>query len=405
VLSRIGRFDQAAPLLQEGQALLQASGDAADQHDLILYQAMIEINTGQVAAAQTLLARAEALASAAGDHFVRLWARLFLGWIARFHGDYAAAEADYRVCLAAWRAQGFARGEAAALVYLGELARITGRYETAATHLSASMRIVSTANDRWALSLTLGTLGALAVDQGEWDQADYLLTESVAIIRDLGDEPWMLGGMLCGLGYLNRARGTLREALRCYAEVTRMVSAGEGVLIGELVYGFARLYERAGDDQTALALLTALEATAAEHYILRLAAGRRAAIETQLASTQRAAAAETARTRALLPWLEELCARPIALNQPATPETPVAPPIVPAGGRYVAETGEILSPREVEVLRLLIAGAGNQAIADTLVISLHTAKHHVASILQKLGVATRTQAALRGRALGLEPLQ
>lgn len=44
------------------------------------------------------------------------------------------------------------------------------------------------------------------------------------------------------------------------------------------------------------------------------------------------------------------------------------------------------------------------SIADTLVISLHTAKNHVASILQKLGVATRTQAALRGRDLGQEPL-
>jgi LuxR family maltose regulon positive regulatory protein len=72
---------------------------------------------------------------------------------------------------------------------------------------------------------------------------------------------------------------------------------------------------------------------------------------------------------------------------------------------YVTETGETLSPREVEVLRLIIAGAGNQAIADALVISLHTAKHHVASILQKLGASTRTQAALRGRALGLEPHQ
>ncbi len=56
------------------------------------------------------------------------------------------------------------------------------------------------------------------------------------------------------------------------------------------------------------------------------------------------------------------------------------------------------------MLRLLIAAASNQVIANTLVISLHTAKNHVASILQKLGVATRTQAALRGRDLGLAPL-
>ncbi len=76
----------------------------------------------------------------------------------------------------------------------------------------------------------------------------------------------------------------------------------------------------------------------------------------------------------------------------------------PTEGLHIPETGASLSPREVEVLRLLIAGASNQAIADTLVISIYTAKHHVASILQKLGVASRTQAALRGRAFGLEPL-
>ena len=78
-------------------------------------------------------------------------------------------------------------------------------------------------------------------------------------------------------------------------------------------------------------------------------------------------------------------------------------PIVASGALFIAETGEILSPREIEVLQMLIGGVGNQIIADTLVISLHTAKKHVASILKKLGVATRTQAALRGRALGLAP--
>ena len=79
-------------------------------------------------------------------------------------------------------------------------------------------------------------------------------------------------------------------------------------------------------------------------------------------------------------------------------------PLVRAGALDPGATGTILSPREVEVLRLLMAGASNAAIAETLVISRFTAKNHVASILLKLGVATRTQAALRGHALGLELL-
>ncbi|NTU84098.1 MAG: response regulator transcription factor, partial [Chloroflexales bacterium] len=67
----------------------------------------------------------------------------------------------------------------------------------------------------------------------------------------------------------------------------------------------------------------------------------------------------------------------------------------------VPETGETLTPREVEVLRLLATGATNKAIAEQLVIGTQTAKTHVARILRKLDAATRTEAAARAHALGI----
>jgi ATP/maltotriose-dependent transcriptional regulator MalT len=67
----------------------------------------------------------------------------------------------------------------------------------------------------------------------------------------------------------------------------------------------------------------------------------------------------------------------------------------------VADTGETLSAREVEVLRLMASGASNQEIAKTLVLSVHTVKRHVANILTKLDVSSRTQAAARARELGI----
>lgn len=76
--------------------------------------------------------------------------------------------------------------------------------------------------------------------------------------------------------------------------------------------------------------------------------------------------------------------------------------VAPAtGGLLVPATGETLTAREVEVLQLLARGMSNQAIADRLIISLHTAKRHVANILQKLDAASRTEAAARARDLGV----
>ena len=67
----------------------------------------------------------------------------------------------------------------------------------------------------------------------------------------------------------------------------------------------------------------------------------------------------------------------------------------------IAETGETLTIREVEVLQMIIDGASNQQIADTCIISIPTVKTHVSHILQKLNVSSRTQAAAKANDLRL----
>jgi DNA-binding CsgD family transcriptional regulator len=52
----------------------------------------------------------------------------------------------------------------------------------------------------------------------------------------------------------------------------------------------------------------------------------------------------------------------------------------------------LLTPREVEVLSLIVAGLTNKLIARRLDISLHTVKFHVESLFRKLGVRTRSEA-------------
>jgi len=78
----------------------------------------------------------------------------------------------------------------------------------------------------------------------------------------------------------------------------------------------------------------------------------------------------------------------------------VFPPAEPAS-RPLAELAEPLTPRENEVLQMLASGLANKEIAARLVISEHTVKFHVASILGKLGAGTRTEAVYLGIRRGL----
>lgn len=62
---------------------------------------------------------------------------------------------------------------------------------------------------------------------------------------------------------------------------------------------------------------------------------------------------------------------------------------------------QILTPREIEVLRMMAEGLGNKEIASKLLISDHTVKFHISSIFAKLGVSSRTEAVTVGIRQGL----
>lgn len=74
-------------------------------------------------------------------------------------------------------------------------------------------------------------------------------------------------------------------------------------------------------------------------------------------------------------------------------------PVTAAANRPL--TDDPLTEREVEVLRLVAQGLSNQEIAKTLTISERTVGNHIGSILRKLHLANRTQAALYALRRGL----
>jgi len=65
------------------------------------------------------------------------------------------------------------------------------------------------------------------------------------------------------------------------------------------------------------------------------------------------------------------------------------------GRRGAAGAEDALTAREQQVLALIAEGLSNRQIGERLFISAKTASVHVSAILRKLGVATRTEAALR----------
>jgi non-specific serine/threonine protein kinase len=78
--------------------------------------------------------------------------------------------------------------------------------------------------------------------------------------------------------------------------------------------------------------------------------------------------------------------------------------VLPTNGeRAEAAIGgrDLLSPREREVLQLVAQGRSNREIADALIVTEHTAKYHVAQLLNKLGAGSRAEAVTRAVAAGL----
>ena len=86
-------------------------------------------------------------------------------------------------------------------------------------------------------------------------------------------------------------------------------------------------------------------------------------------------------------------ADPVADDEPANRETIPAQPMPPA--EIVGSALDILTPREAQVARLVVAGKANKEIASELGMGQGTVKNHLSHVFEKLGVASRTELAVR----------
>ena len=109
--------------------------------------------------------------------------------------------------------------------------------------------------------------------------------------------------------------------------------------------------------------------------------------------------------RGFLPRLVSATEVVITINASLAGLIVIHPDLAPFQGNNLAiapaTTSELLTSRELEVLKLLADGLDNKAIALQLQISKHTVKFHISSILSKLDVSSRTEAVTFGLRQGL----
>jgi non-specific serine/threonine protein kinase len=196
-----------------------------------------------------------------------------------------------------------------------------------------------------SIAFSLEALGTCARDVGDNRRAATLFAEALNLIQD-GSDPSTCANCLKSLGTIAGLAGRAEQAARLFG-----ASAAHFERLG---YGDPWPSERLGRERDEAPVRKALSPDA---FAAAWAAGR------------------------ALP-LDQAIAEAFAVAEAVTAESP-AKPEIPAG----------LTPREVDVLRLLVEGHSDREIAETLFVSRHTAANHVGSILGKLGVPSRAAAA------------
>jgi non-specific serine/threonine protein kinase len=340
------------------------------------------------------LGRALALAGDAPPA-VRATALAAAGSLAVPAGDYPTARAFLEQCITLRRELGDASGVARGLFELGQVAHFEADIATLVTVCEEGLAIYRTLGDRQGIATMAGMLGHAAWHEGDYAAAAAAIAESLAVWREIGNERSVCWG-LWDLGNISRDGGDRLAARRWYAEAAAAgPRIGDTPLLAVLLDGFASLAVAEGRPQLAARWLGATEAVREEagiilppSYLRDIYQGLTVAVRDALPPSEMDHALAAGRRLTLAQALAEALAD--------TPADAAAP-----GSRGTAGHPGGLSPREVEVLRLVAAGDGNQEIAAALTLSPKTVERHLATIYAKIGARGRVDAANYARHQGL----
>ncbi|MFL5761458.1 MAG: ATP-binding protein [Thermomicrobiales bacterium] len=314
-----------------------------------------DISTWRGATDQAVALLGEGLAAAKEADDPRAIAKVShaLGVLAIFQGDHVLAATQFKEALTRFEALDDAHGVVWASYGLGWTASLRGDRNEAKSWFDAGLDRARSNGWSTLIAFGLETLGTRAREQGNYLQAASLFAEALNLSRD-GRDVFTVGNCVRSLGAVAAVVGDAERA-------ARLLGFEEALL--EL-HGFGEQPEAERQWQ-AQDVARAQKRLSAEEFAAAWAAGR---------------------------------AMPLAQ---AIDEALEVAREVTSGERTDATSPLPVTRRELDVLRLLVEGLSDKEIAEALGISRRTVSKHVATILAKFNVASRTAAATYATRRGL----
>ena len=318
---------------------------------------------------------------------VRARALFGLGRIAHLQGEYGRASAALAESHALLLAAGDRVTGIMVLLRLGTTTAAQGDYPRAARLLEDALAMARDVANQYWTAVALSELGQVAFGRGDMARTAALTEEALALYERLAD-PWGTAVCLESLGLVACARGDLAGAAARFRESRALRwRVGEPVGVAAWLAGAATLAFASGLAERAARLFGAMRALfdRAEYafQLLQRTTYERAEAKAR-AMLGEAGFAAAVEAGGALPFADAVAEAERVLADSAS----VRPGAIPVG---TAAAG--LTARERDVLRLLVAGRSNPEIAEALFVTRATARTHVANILAKLGVGSRTEAA------------
>lgn len=364
--------------LREGSERLEralagyGAGETAVRMRGLLALGLLVHRMGDDTRAVAVLDAGLALARRLRERFGTALALGLRGIVEEDAGDYSRAAPFFEEALTLVRpdpSDPHAPFAALALAHRGVIAWGLGDGERAEAAWNAALALHVAIEDRWGAANERAYLGLLAVERGDLAAAARLQGESLRGFWESGARE-EVAAVLAGIAVLLARRGDAAGAARMF---------GGAEALRSLVGSAPRYPERALFERTLAGLRDGNDGAWVEEA---LAAGRGLSVAAVVGEA-----------------LAALVAVPGGVGNGGMGVAPGGPSAGPDNGGDGDGAG--ITPRELEVLRLIVAGRSDREISEALFISRRTAQGHVARIFAKLGVKSRTAAATRALGAGL----